>query len=334
MQVMRRKVVTMLGAAIVLAGGGVLLFRALSPNYVVLHTYLDDASGLVDGTQVRLNGIPIGYLDGQKFTNSRDPARKVEFDLKVRQKYLPDIPVDSRVGLASDNLLGDLYIGIQQGTSPKSAQPGDELPAVQAQDITRMMAQMSRQLEHMQGVATRAQKLTESIGKGKGNIGKIVQNPSAASGISGELDQLTAAIQHGNGTITKLMYDDPLSAQLASPKERLAAIGKSFDATSEKLKDFQKDVDAVTAEFKTVQTEIKSGNGSIAKVDKLRSDFDQLSAKVDRMMENANRGGGSLGQFMVNPQLKNAIDGTTRDFQALAKGLKANPRKFIAIRIF
>jgi hypothetical protein len=113
-----------------------------------------------------------------------------------------------------------------------------------------MMAQMSRELDHMQEVATRAQKLTEGIGKGKGNIGKIVQNPPVASGISRELDQLTAAIQHGNGTITKLFYEDPLAAQLESPRKRFDAISKSFDATSEKLKDFQKDVDAVTAEFK------------------------------------------------------------------------------------
>ena len=49
-----------------------------------LRTYMDDASGVADGTAVRLNGIPIGYLDKLELTGSRDPKRTVEFDMKVK----------------------------------------------------------------------------------------------------------------------------------------------------------------------------------------------------------------------------------------------------------
>ena len=77
----------------------------------------------MDGTQVRLNGIPIGYLDAQKLTDSRNPQRKVRFDLKVKESYLRDIPADSLVGLASDNLLGEQYIGIHRGKSPNTFSP-------------------------------------------------------------------------------------------------------------------------------------------------------------------------------------------------------------------
>jgi hypothetical protein len=37
---------------------------------------------------------------------------------------------------------------------------------------------------------------------------------------------------------------------------------------------------------------------------------------------------------MVNPQLNAALDGATREFQALAQGLQANPMKFVRIRLF
>src|SRR5450755_4041540 len=126
----------------------------------------------MDGTQVRLNGIPIGYLDGQKFTNSRDPKRKVEFDLKVRESFLKDIPVDSLVGLASDNLLGDQYIGIRRGKSAQHVQAGAELNTTQTQDITRMMAQFSSQLDRLQAVVTRADQLMSGVDTGKGALGK------------------------------------------------------------------------------------------------------------------------------------------------------------------
>ena len=53
---------------------------------------MDDASGLADGSAVRLNGISIGYLDHLQLTDSRDPKRTVEFDMKVKAVILPQIP--------------------------------------------------------------------------------------------------------------------------------------------------------------------------------------------------------------------------------------------------
>ena len=64
----------------------------------MLRTYMDDASGMIEGTPVRLNGITIGYLDKIELTDSRDPKRAVEFAMKVREEYLQDIPVDSVAG--------------------------------------------------------------------------------------------------------------------------------------------------------------------------------------------------------------------------------------------
>ena len=52
------------------------------------------------------------------------------------------------------------------------------------------------------------------------------------------------------------------------------------------------------------------------------------------MMDKINSGQGTVGQLMVNPQLNEALAGTTREFRELAKGLRANPRKFIALRLF
>jgi phospholipid/cholesterol/gamma-HCH transport system substrate-binding protein len=327
-----------LGGCLVLAAAGIILFRAkdLSPGYAPLHTFLDDAAGLVDGTQVRLNGIPIGYLDGQKLTNSRDPNRKVEFDLKVRERYLREIPVDSLVGLASDNLLGDQFIGIRRGRSAQHVEAGGELGATQTQDITRMMGQMSLQLDRLQAVATRADKLLSGVDKGKGAIGKIVQDEKLqqGAGISAELKQLTADVQHGHGTITKLLYDDPLEAQLRSPLKRLDEIMASADATSARLKEFQDGLERVTVEYRDLQAAVKAGNGSVAKLGQLQARLDELTVKIDGMMDKIDSGQGTIGQLMVNPGLNEALAGTTREFQELAKGVRANPRKFIALKLF
>jgi phospholipid/cholesterol/gamma-HCH transport system substrate-binding protein len=323
---------------VLLAAAGILLFRArnLSPGYAQLHTFMDDAAGLMDGTQVRLNGIPIGYLDAQRHTTSRDLQRKIEFVLKVRERYLREIPVDSLVGLASDNLLGDQFIGIRRGRSAQHVESGAELGTSQNEDITRMMAQMSRQLDRLQDVFTRADKLLSSVGKGSGAIGKIVKDPQlqTGAGVSGELDRLMADVQHGHGTVTKLFYDDPIGKQLESPLKLLDAIMAGADRTSARLTEIQDGLERATGEFQAVQKEIDAGKGSLARMGQLQARFDELTYKIDAMMDKINSGQGTAGQLMVNPQLNEALAGATREFQELAKGLKANPRKFVALRLF
>ena len=334
----RKVAIVFLGAGILAVAFGVFLFRVrdLSPGYVELRTFMDDASGLTDGTQVRLDGIPIGYLDAQKLTNSRDPQRKVEFDLKVKEHFLQDIPVDSVVGLASDNLLGELYIGVHRGRSKQHVEPGAELGNTEAADITRMMAQMSQQLDRLQDVFTRADKLVSGVDTGKGAIGKIVKSPQlqAGGGVSAEFNQLMADVQHGHGTLTKLLFDDPLDAQLRAPLKQLEAIMSSADTTSARLKEFSDGLDLATTEFRALQAELKAGKGSLSKLDQLQARINELRAKIDGVMARINSGQGTIGQLMVNPQLNEALAGTTREFQELAKGLKANPRKFVSIRVF
>jgi phospholipid/cholesterol/gamma-HCH transport system substrate-binding protein len=44
-------------------------------------------------------------------------------------------------------------------------------------------------------------------------------------------------------------------------------------------------------------------------------------------------GQGTLGQFLVNPELYQSLTETTREAQALAKDMRANPKKFLTIRL-
>src|SRR5579871_1453896 len=68
--------------------------KGLFTHNVLLRTYMGDASGIQEGTPVRLNGIQVGYLDKLQLTNSTNPRRIVEFDMMVNEKYLADIPRD------------------------------------------------------------------------------------------------------------------------------------------------------------------------------------------------------------------------------------------------
>ena len=100
------------------------------------------------------------------------------------------------------------------------------------------------------------------------------------------------------------------------------------------MKELSGELDRATKEFQTLQAELKAGKGSLGKLDALQQSIDGLTVKWDAMMDRINSGQGTLGQFMVNPQLNEALDATMREVQALAQGLKTNPKKFITIKIF
>src|SRR4051794_11370648 len=108
---------------------------------IALRSYMDDASGVSDGTPVRLNGITIGYLDNLRLIPTTDPRRNVEFNMKVQSRFLGNIPVDSVAAISAANLLGDKFINITRGQDPRTVQPGAELKSLQGQDIPELMAQ-------------------------------------------------------------------------------------------------------------------------------------------------------------------------------------------------
>jgi phospholipid/cholesterol/gamma-HCH transport system substrate-binding protein len=136
-------------------------------SYVSLRTYMDDASGVVVKTPVRLNGISIGYVDQIRLTNARDPSRAVEFDMKVLDDRLRDIPVDSVAGIDAANLLGEKFINITRGSSNQVMRPDAELKSQPTEDVPELLAQMNNLLQSFQTIVGRADNLLAVVEQGK-----------------------------------------------------------------------------------------------------------------------------------------------------------------------
>ena len=193
----------------------------------LLRTYMDDASGLGDGTAVRLNGITVGYLDRLQLTNSRDPKRTVEFVMSVQKEYLPQIPVDSVVGVAASNLLGDKFLNITKGASQQHVVDGAELKPLASQDIPELLKQMASLLGTFQDSVSRVDNLLAGVEAGKGNLGKLLKDEelyNTINGITAEGRKLLTDIRTGNGTLTHLIYDDSLYQEARKPLQRIDAI--------------------------------------------------------------------------------------------------------------
>jgi phospholipid/cholesterol/gamma-HCH transport system substrate-binding protein len=319
--------------------------QGIFEHYAILRTYMDDASGLPGGAVVRLNGISVGYLDHLALTNSRDPNRTVAFFMKVKGSFLPQIPVDSLVSVAAANLLGDKFLNITKGQQTEHVKDGAELKALKSQDLPEMMAQMGTMLTSFQGIVTRVDGLLAGVEAGKGNLGLFLKDDELYkrfNAIALEGQQLLTEVRKGHGTISRLLNEDGLLNDLDAPLKRIDSMIadlQSGQGTAGKiLKDpaLFDDAHQTLQELRKLADDLNAGKGTaghLLKDDQLSKELESLVAKFNVTVDKINSGQGTVGQLMVNPQLYDAMTGATREFQSLAKDMRANPKTFLTIRL-
>jgi phospholipid/cholesterol/gamma-HCH transport system substrate-binding protein len=324
-----------------------LLTSAKNPfsHYALLRTYMDNAAGLPDGTEVRLNGIIIGFLETPRLTESRDPKRAVEFDMMVKPDFVPQIPEDSTVAIAASTLLGGKIIDITKGVSKVAVKPGAELRSAQLEDIPQLMGEMKVVLDSLQTIVVHVDNLLGGIEQGKGNIGKLLKDQELydrLNGIAAEGQKLLTDVRTANGTLGKLIYDDTLYRDLDAPLKRvdsmIADLQGGQGTAGKLLKDpaLYDEARQSLSEIHTLLNELNAGKGTAGKLvkdEQLYTRMDDLVAKFNVTVDKINAGQGTLGQFVVNPQLYDALNGATREFQSLAKDMRANPKKFLSLRL-
>ncbi len=319
--------------------------KGIFRHYATLYTYMEDASGIQDGAIVRLNGIGIGYLDNLTLTNSSNPKHTVKFIMKVRERYLKDIPTDSIAGISAANLLGDKFINITKGTSKQTVQEDAVLPSAQPQDIPELMAESGRVLQTLQTIVNRADAMLAGVEAGRGNLGKLIKDEDLydrLTAIEGEGQQLLHDIRKGNGTIGKLIYDDTLYNQMVAPLRRIDAMLADLQAGQGTAGKLLRDpalfdtAEQSLAEIRSLIAGVNAGHGTAGKLikdEELYNRLDRLVAQFNTTVDKINSGQGTIGQLVVNPQLYESLTGATREMQTLAKDIRANPKKFLTLRL-
>lgn len=305
------------------------------PRYVLLRTYTGDAAGLAVGSTVRVNGITVGYLDKLLLTNSRNLTRKVELDMRIKPSVIPDIPVDSTAGVTATSLVGDNYVNIVEGSSPRHVQPGDELASRLPANTDEMMAQMQHVLQRFDALAGRFNALLQGVQSGQGTLGKWVSGKNAFADVQTELQGLENDISNGRGTLSLLSSGD-LDRQMQSVTDRYHAVLARYQAgqgTAGQISPLFRDANAAMQDMNSVVTEMQGASGPSARFNALSGQFDQIEGKVDSLLNRIQSGEGTLGQLTVNPRFSDALDQSIRQLQQLAAGLEKNPRKFLAFQV-
>jgi phospholipid/cholesterol/gamma-HCH transport system substrate-binding protein len=308
--------------------------------------YTSDAAGLTSGAPVRINGIQAGNVKSVELSGENNPARIIKVDLSVDQAMLRQIPVDSIASIASDNLLGSSkFLQISKGTKPETVQPGATLKSASTQQFDALVQQGFGILDSLQGVLGKITDIVNQVEVGKGTIGKLLVDETLYNNLQATVAQvqlLATTLNSKNGTIGHLINDDQLYNQAQSVITRLDNVTRGLEqgqgTAGMLLKDpkLYNDLDKDVDQLNTLLNNLNAGKGTAGELlhdDKIARQISSTLDKVNLTLDKVNSGQGTLGQLLVNPQLYDAANGTTRELHGLLKDFRANPKKFLSIKL-
>jgi phospholipid/cholesterol/gamma-HCH transport system substrate-binding protein len=313
---------------------------------IPLHVYVSDAAGLTAGSPVRINGIGSGKVNTVELSGSIDPQRVIKVDFVVDQEMLRQIPDDSIASVASDNLLGSTkFLQIDKGKSQQTVQPGATLKASNTQEFQQLVQQGFGVLDSAQAILQKIQGIVGQIEVGKGTIGKLLVDETLYNSLQatvGQVQLLVTTLNSKTGTVGHLINDNTLYDQAQATINRIDQIAQGLQqgqgTAGMILKDpkMYNDLDNSVKQLNTILSNLNAGKGTAGQLltnDQIARQVSTTLNKINTTIDKVNSGEGTIGQLLVNPQLYDAINGSTRELHGLLKDFRANPKKFLRIKL-
>ena len=322
---------------IYLLGGG---SEFLQPA-VTIQTYMTDLSGLAKGSPVRFNGIKVGEVTSTQFSNLKDPQKVVKVDMSVVQRYLNAIPEDSTVAVAAETVLGDKFADINEGKSSRHVRPGAVL-------VTPPPKQFNQAdlLKAARDIVASADAVLGDIEAGRGPVGELVKGEALYDDSLKWVSQIQRQIRAAtakNTPLGQLIYDDKMYEQIRAPIKRLDTAMTELQAGrgpgGQALRDpaqYDRARKSVSTLLQTLE-DLNAGKGptgQLLKNDDLYVNMNRVIDEVNESVEMLINGEGAMGHLLVDATLYDNLQGSTTKLQAMLKDLRANPQKFLRIKVF
>ncbi|MCX6622068.1 MAG: MlaD family protein [Acidobacteria bacterium] len=319
--------------------------KDLFARNVPLYTFLDDSGALEVGAPVRLNGIVMGKVTKVDLSGSNQPGKTVRVDMEVPEKMLRRIPLDSQAAISSENVLGTKFINITRGTSPESIKARGTVRSLDTKEFGEVVQTSYTLLTSLQGILKRIDAIVSVVEAGKGSIGKLLVDDELYTRLVAtvaETQKVTTALGSGKGTIGRLLYDDTLYQEVRGPIARLDSLIQGMQQGQGTAGKFLRDpalyneLRQTTTELHKLVADLNAGKGTAGKLlksDELSSQLKGTMGRVDNLLDRVNSGQGTIGQLVVNPALYDSLNGATKEMNGLLKDFRANPKKFLRIKL-
>ena len=260
----------------------------------VWHVTFPQTGGLSSSDEVQVNGLKRGSVQSVALVGDH-----VAVDLALTSDIT--LTSDCLVAVRNIGLMGEKVIAVDLRATGRPYTARDTIAGAYEKGIPEIVAGMGGTIDAITELAAQLKALADAIDK-NGNLTQTLTNLHDTS------EQLKAAVIENR-------------VQL---KQTLA----NFNAASKTAK-------ALTTDRESeLRHALESFERSAVSLERLTSRLDSLRATLQSVSGKVDRGDGSLGKLVNDPKLYDEAKATVTELKALIADIKANPKKYVNVRVF
>ncbi len=312
---------------------------------IVVHSFFQNASGLKPGAPVNLQGVTIGSVK-KIIIVPRRKLTPVEVIMSLGLNYKDALHADTTASLETAGVLGDTFVDLDSShaTGPQLTN-GGEVPILQTPSLSDVIVSSQSTIQQANVILAKLNTLADALSTSKGSLGKFINNPDLYNHAVGSLTQLQdmiAAVNQGQGTLGKLVTDETLYKRANDTITRLQDIVDQIDAGKGTAGRLVKDdalynnLNRTALKASNLMTQIDEGKGTLgmlAKDQAFRNKVSLTVSDLQSILQRADEGQGTMGKLLHDPSLYNNSDQAVVEMRNLLQAVRANPKKYLAIRL-
>ncbi len=263
----------------------------------------EDVQGLYDGDDVKMLGKRIGRVTQTKIQKDR-----IAVELTIDNSFAFRIPIDSKIEVKSEGLLGSKYISIIPGNDPKEfILAGEIVEGKRDYDFSEITPGI---VPMTQDLAIFARRLKAVLGEQeKNSLREIINN----------LESLTSNIDNLSKSSSKLI-DDKQIKNINAFINNIELFSESMlEMSDNEIKNFVNNLSNSSNEFLSSVNAIKDASTNMSIVAK--------DLKV--LLEGINNNNNSINKLINTSELYDNINNVFLDVSSLVKDIENNPTKYI-----
>lgn len=298
----------------VLAGFLILRFvdkgSSNTDGYLV-YVIMNDVSGIVKRSQVRVAGIAIGTVED---------IRLVEDQGRVDIRVNPDVALyeDAQAGKATRNLLGEYFISISPGTrGRRQLKDGDQIMEVAAS------ASPDDVLQNMSRIAQTVERITAALEASVGSEESQQNMRDTLANLAEVTEALNQTVDENRESIRNILAG--VEAVTAQGQGDAIAILDNVRVVSEELKRLMAGTGAgEPGARERVNSLVDRVNASTDNLEKTMANLEATTGRIER-------GEGTLGRLTKDDKLIDEIEGVAENVNNLVSSL-SSLRTIVSLR--
>ena len=287
-------VTVLLALGITLWGVTWLKQLSLARRVRVWHVTFPQTGGLSTSDEVQVNGLRKGNV--QSVALVRD---HVSVDLALASDIT--LTTDCRVAVRNVGMMGEKVIAVDLHASGTPYAATDTIPGIYEKGIPEVMAGVGGTIDAISELAMQLKALADALDK-NGNLTETLTNLHDTS--------------------------EELKAAVVENRAQLRLTIANFNASSRTVKSLTTDREA------ELRRALDSFERSAAGLERLTLRLDSLRATLQSVSGKVDRGDGSLGKLVNDPRLYDEARQTVTELKALLADIKANPKKYVQVKVF